>query len=313
MAKDLDDVIARQEWLNPVEENVQKAIHGAFDHVSPKVKNFLHGTWLGHPLHVVLTDVPIGSWTAAVLLDFAETVSGDEQLGRAADACIKIGLAGAVGAAVTGITDWQHVDPPGRRIGLVHALLNVTGLTLFAASLFARRNSRGKGKLLSTLGYAISAVAADFGGSMVYNQRIGVDHSAGESFPNEFTSVLSENDLREGQLTRAEWNGSKILLLRRGQRIFAIAETCSHLGGPLSEGTLEGNIVQCPWHGSRFSLEDGNVVAGPAVHRQPCLDARVNAGRIEVRKRSPQVLQTAEEPGVRESGATPLPRTGTLG
>jgi hypothetical protein len=122
MAKNLDDVVARQEWLNPVEENVQKAVHGAFNRIPPKVKNFLHGTWLGHPLHVVLTDVPVGSWTAAVLFDIAESVSGDEQLGRAADACITVGIVGAAGAAITGMADWQHVDPPGRRIGLVHAL-----------------------------------------------------------------------------------------------------------------------------------------------------------------------------------------------
>jgi uncharacterized membrane protein len=199
MAKNLDDVVARQEWLNPVEDKVQKAIHGAFHRVSPKVENFLHGTWLGHPLHVVLTDVPIGSWTAALLFDIAEAVSGDEQIGRAADWCIGIGLAGALGAAITGVTDWQHVDPPARRIGLVHAMLNVTGVALFAGSLLARRNSRRLGKLLSTLGYAVAAVAADFGGSLVYDQRIGVDHTATETFPDQFTSVVAEADLREGE------------------------------------------------------------------------------------------------------------------
>lgn len=308
MAKDLDDVVARQDWLNPVEEGVQKAIHVAFRRVSPKMQNFLHGTWLGHPLHVVLTDVPIGSWTAAVLFDLAEGVTGDEQLARAADACIKIGLAGAAGAAITGIADWQHVDPPGRRIGLVHALLNVTGVTLFASSLFARKSSRRRGKLLSTLGYAVAAVAADFGGSLVYNQRIGVDHNAAENFPDDFVSVMSEVELREGQLTRADWNGAKILLLRRGERIFAIAETCSHLGGPLSEGKLDGDTVQCPWHESRFSLQDGSVIDGPAVHRQPCLEARLSNGRVEVRKRSPQVLQTAEQ-----TQQSTTRRTGTLG
>lgn len=307
MAKNLDDVVARQEWLNPVEDTVQKAIQGAFRRIPPNTKNFLHGTWLGHPLHVVLTDVPIGSWTAAVLLDFAESVSGDEQLGRAADACIKIGLAGAAGAAVTGMADWQHVDPPGRRIGLVHALLNVTGVALFASSLLARRNSRRRGKLLSAIGYAVAAVAADFGGSLVYNQRIGVDHNAAQNFPGEFTSIMSDAELPEGRLTRAEINGGNILLLRRGDRIFAIAETCSHLGGPLSEGKLDDLSVECPWHGSRFSLETGEVVDGPAVHRQPCLDARVNNGRIEVRKRSPKVLQTVDRQEI------PVQRTGTAG
>ena len=310
MAKNLNDVVARQEWLQPVEENVQRNVRKAFHRIRPGVKNFLHGTWLGHPLHAVLTDVPIGSWTAAVVLDVAESATGNEDLGKAADACIAIGLVGAAGAAITGVTDWQHVDPPARRIGLVHALLNVTGVALFASSLFVRRRSRTGGKVLSTMGYTISAIAADFGGSLVYNERIGVDHNAHQNFPGEFTSVMQESELREGQLTRAEWNGSRILLLRRGERIFAIGETCSHLGGPLSEGELEGDSVQCPWHGSRFSLQDGSVLDGPAVHTLPRLETRVNNGRIEVRKVSPTALQTAPQQQRREASDQ---RTGTFG
>jgi len=280
--------IARQDWLAPVEESVQHGIQKAFRSAGPagqKIKNALHGTWLGHPFHVVLTDVPIGAWTAAMVFDGIDAVSGRNRFGAAADGALTIGIAGALAAAVTGLTDWQDTDPPARRIGLTHALLNVGGVALFTGSLVARRrNARGWGRTLSALGYAIAALSARLGGNMVYEQRVGVDHTAGQNFPADFVAVLAESELAEGSMRRAEFNGTPILLAKRDRRIFALAGTCSHLGGPLSEGELIGESVKCPWHGSRFALEDGRVLDGPAVHHQPCLEARVRNGQIEVRK-----------------------------
>jgi nitrite reductase/ring-hydroxylating ferredoxin subunit len=119
---------------------------------------------------------------------------------------------------------------------------------------------------------------------MVYEQRVGVDRTAGESFPDDFAAILAESELAESTPTRAMYEGVPILLVRRGQRIFALAETCSHFSGPLSEGKLVGDTIECPYHASRFSLDDGHVTTGPAVHRQPCLEVRVRSGQIEVRK-----------------------------
>jgi nitrite reductase/ring-hydroxylating ferredoxin subunit len=110
-----------------------------------------------------------------------------------------------------------------------------------------------------------------------------VDHTIGQQYPREFTAVLPDKDLAEGKMRRVEWNGNRILLARRDERIYAIAEVCSHLGGPLAEGDFEGCTVRCPWHGSRFSLEDGHVIDGPSTHTQPCLDVRVSNGQIEVK------------------------------
>jgi nitrite reductase/ring-hydroxylating ferredoxin subunit/uncharacterized membrane protein len=283
-------VIARQEWRTLAEEAVQHAIHKAFRSAGPtgqKVKNALHGTWLGHPLHAALTDVPIGAWTAAMVFDVIDVVSARREFGVAADGALALGVAGALGAAVAGLTDWQDTDPPARRIGLTHGLLNVGGVALFAGSLVARkRKSRALGRTLSALGYAVAALAARLGGNMVYEQRIGVDHTAGQSFPDNFVPVLAESDLPEGSLRRVEYRGTPILLAKRDHRIFALAETCSHLGGPLSEGGFIDGSVKCPWHGSRFALEDGRVLDGPAVHPQPCLEARVRNGQIEVGKRT---------------------------
>lgn len=283
--------ITRQEWLEPAEVRVQKLLHNAFasgGRGGQKVKNFLHGTWLGHPLHVILTDVPIGAWTAALVFDLLEVTSQRREFAGAADTSIAVGLVGAAGAAVTGLTDWQDIDPPARRVGLVHGLINVAGVALFATSLILRkRKARSSGRILAALGYAVATAAAYLGGNLVYEQGIGVDHANREKLPEKFVPVFSESELGDGELRRAEHDGVPILLVRRGKRIFALAETCSHLGGPLSEGKLRGNSVQCPWHGSRFALEDGRVLDGPAVHPQPCLEARVRNGKIELRRFKP--------------------------
>ena len=280
--------ISRQEWLQPVEEALQAAVHAVFESggsAGRKAKNFLHGTWLGHPLHVILTDVPVGAWSVALVCDLLDVIEPSKTFSAAADTSLSIGLIGAVGAAVTGFTDWQDIDPPARRVGLAHGLLNLGGASLMLTSLIMRkRGSRMLGRIFSTLGYAVATAAAYLGGTLVYSERIGVDHSQDYKLPEKFVSVLPESELPEGELTRAKHKGTPILLVRRGERIFAIAETCSHLGGPLSEGKLIRNTVQCPWHGSKFSLEDGRVLDGPAVNPQPCLEVRVHNGKIEVRK-----------------------------
>lgn len=271
-----------------LEEKLQKLVHSAFASGGPagqKVKNFLNGTWIGHPLHVILKDVPIGAWTVALAFDGLELVSGHDEFATAADTSVAIGIVGALGAALTGVTDWQDADAPARRTGMIHGMLNLSGTALFATSLIMRkRKSRTKARILSTLGYAVITAAARLGGNLVYEHRVGVDRTAGQSFPSDFTPVLADSDLTEGTPKRAGDAGSPILLVRRGKRIFAIAETCSHFSGPLSEGKLIDDSIQCPWHRSRFALEDGRVLDGPAVHPQPCFEVRVRNGQIEVRK-----------------------------
>lgn len=281
-------MIDEQEWMKPVEKGLQKLIHKGFHFRGGRqLKNFLHGTWIGHPLHVILTDVPIGAWTAAIVFDALDGMTTRPRYRSAADTAVGIGLVGALGAAATGLTDWQDIDPPARRIGLVHGLLNVASVALFGGSLLARhKGRRTSGKSLAVLGYAVSAVAARLGGNLVYGQKIGVDHTAEDKLPQEFTAVLPDADLREDKPFRTEHDGTPILLIRRGQQIYALAETCSHLGGPLSEGALDGDVIQCPWHGSRFSIRDGHVVDGPAVHPQPCLETRIRDGQIEIRRAS---------------------------
>lgn len=278
--------IARQEWLRPTEETLQKLLHQAFGVSGGQpIKNFLHGTWLGHPLHVILTDVPIGAWTAAIAFDALESMTGRRAYGAAAEAAVTAGLVGAVGAATTGLTDWQDIDPPARRIGLVHGLLNIVSVSLFTSSLIARkRRSRSMGRSLAALGYAVSTMAAYLGGNLVYEQKIGVDHTAPDKLPEKFVPVGVDSDIPPGKSVRVEHNGTPILLVRQGSQVYALAETCAHLGGPLSEGKLVGETISCPWHGSRYSIRDGHVIDGPSVHPQPCLETRVRNGQVEVRR-----------------------------
>jgi nitrite reductase/ring-hydroxylating ferredoxin subunit len=126
--------------------------------------------------------------------------------------------------------------------------------------------------------------AAHLGGEMIYKCRVGVDRTEGQAFPKEFAAILPETELKDDKPTRAVHDCVAILLVRRGERVFALAETCSHSSGPLAEGKLVGNSIVCPYHNSRFALEDGRVLDGPAVHPQPCLEVRVRDGQIEVRQ-----------------------------
>jgi nitrite reductase/ring-hydroxylating ferredoxin subunit/uncharacterized membrane protein len=273
----------------PGEERIQKlldkALYAGGSPAAQWIRNFLNGTWLGQPLHVVLKDLPIGAWTVAILFDVLDLTLDRREFELAADTAIAIGLVGAAGAAATGMTDWSDVDPPARRLGLIHGLLNLGGTALFATSLLLRgKQARRSGRIVAGLGYAVIAFAAHLGGKLVYEHRVGVDRTDGQVFPDKFVAVLPESELANDKPTRAMLQGVPILLIRRGNRLFAMAETCSHFSGPLSEGKLEGNSIVCPYHFSRFDLEDGHVLDGPAVHPQPCLDVRTQNGQIEVRQ-----------------------------
>jgi nitrite reductase/ring-hydroxylating ferredoxin subunit len=273
------EIIERQQWLRPLEDGLQTSLRACYEGMGESgrsLQDFLHGKWLGHPLHAVLTDVPVGAWTAAAVLDCVRN--------PAADSAIRIGLAGAAAAAAAGLTDWHVTDGKARRIGLVHGILNITAAGLYTASLFKRAaGDRAAGRALAFAGYALAAASAYLGGALVYTERIGVTHAPPVEGQEGFVPVLAEAELLENQLRRVEVNDTRMLLVRRAGRVHAIAEVCAHLGGPLAEGTLDGEIVECPWHGSRFSIVDGAVVNGPSVHPQPCYETRVRDGQIEVR------------------------------
>lgn len=295
------DVVTGPAWVGHAADSVGDAVkhaYGAAGDRGLKVKSALNGVWLGHPLHPALTDVPLGAWTAAVAFDAASVATDRGELAGCATAAIAVGLTGAVAAAVAGVTDWSDTDGQSRRVGFVHGALNLTATALFGTSLVMRRRDQcARGRVCALLGYVVALGAAYLGGDLVYGRQIGVNHAAGQEVPDDFTPVLAASELKEQQLKRVTVGTTAVLLVRRGDAVQAIAETCSHLGGPLSEGTLKDGAVVCPWHGSCFALADGHVVNGPATHPQPSFEARVRNGQIEIRmpQRGGRVAPAARE------------------
>lgn len=276
--------IERQQWLDPVAQTMRDAAGALFQgDVGRKIEDLLHGTWLGHPLHPVLTDIPIGAWTVAAVLDTAD-MAGCDAAGPAADMSILIGLSAALKTAASGLADWQYTSGTTSRVGVAHALCNITATTLYGLSYMARRKkARRAGRVLSMLGLAAVSAGGWLGGMLVFEKHVGVDHATRELPPGEWTAVMGEDRLEEDTPTRVDAGGVPVLLVKRGRWIYALANACAHMGGPLSEGTLKGDCVVCPWHGSTFRLSDGENVTGPSAFPQPTLEVRVRHGRIEVR------------------------------
>jgi nitrite reductase/ring-hydroxylating ferredoxin subunit len=255
--------------------------------ISPgALKDAISGTWLGHALHPMLTDVVIGSFTSATLLD----VFGDGD-GAASERLITIGMAAYAPTALTGANDWADAEPVDdgvRRAGLVHAALNSGALTLYAASLVARRRgARGRGVFLGLGGAAALAAAGYLGGHLTLAKGIGPDQTVFDTGPDEWTTAADASLLPEGRPTRVVVDETPVLLLREGERFYAIHDRCSHRGCSLSDGSVEGDEIVCACHGSRFDRRDGSVRRGPATAPQPAFQTRVSEGRVEVRRLAP--------------------------
>lgn len=284
----ISKVVESQTWLDKLANPIQSWLlqfFGQPGEPNRKLKDVLNGTWLGHALHPVLTDVPLGSWTATTLLDVAWLFNEDEGVARAADMTLVMGLMGAVGAAVTGTADWSDLDGTDRRVGILHGLLNVSLTALNVGSWISRlTGNRRTGIALSTTAYMTSLFTAYLGGELSFAKGIGVNHVAWEGGSDDYVAVMNEQDLVEGKLTRVDASGIPAVLYKQGRTIYAIGATCTHLGGPLDEGTFKDGVVQCPWHGSCFRMTDGGVVNGPAVYAEPTFALRVRNGKIELRR-----------------------------
>ncbi len=277
------DRLSRSATLSAIADRVQPVVAKLLASAGPTVGNILHGTILGHPLHPVITDVPVGAWTVTVALDAVELAGGPAIPG--ADAALVIGLGGAVGAIASGYADWSDTHEDPRNLGMAHALLNAAGFALFVAALALRINGRRPAGLIASLaGYGFIGAGAYLGGEMSYGELIGPRHTAEPLAPAEaFTPVLAATELHADRPVRADFGGIPILLSRTADGVAAISAVCTHRGAPLDRGTFADGCVTCPWHGSRFRLSDGSVVAGPASFPQPRFDARITGEQIEVR------------------------------
>jgi nitrite reductase/ring-hydroxylating ferredoxin subunit/uncharacterized membrane protein len=282
--------IEQQDWLQPGVDRTSELIKDAFDAAGEqgqRVKNALHGVWLGHPLHPAITDVPVGSWTVAAAMDLLE-IRGDSNYKSGADFAVLFGLLASLPAAVSGMTDWSDTHGKAQRVGAVHGILNVGAVVLYAGSLAARRaERRGIGKTLGFLGFGLVLVSAYLGGELSYSQKIGVNHAPDieEELPKDYKLALAESELVVGKPAKVTLDGVDVFLLKTPAAVYALADKCSHMGGPLAEGTIDGDSVVCPWHGSRFCLKDGHVEDGPATNNQPAFDVKIEGGNVLVKAR----------------------------
>ena len=148
MAKSAVARIAAQPALDEIANPLSQAVVAAYRNaggVGTALKNALHGVWLHHPLHPALTGIPIGAWATTVALDVKAASSRDRAYQRAADFALAVGLAGAVGSAVTGLTDWSETDGRAKRIGLLHGLLNVTATVAHGDGICAEAPAGARG------------------------------------------------------------------------------------------------------------------------------------------------------------------------
>ncbi|NTU82341.1 MAG: Rieske 2Fe-2S domain-containing protein [Chloroflexales bacterium] len=250
-----------------------------------RVGDVLHGTWLGHPLHALLVGLPLGTWSASALFDLVALVTRSGEATWAADALLTTGVVTAVPAALAGAMDYSAASQEATPEIALHGILNSAALGLFLASLAARRRGRrGTGVLLSYGALTIAAGSAWLGGDLTYRHRVGVNHAEVPDHADGWIAVLDAGDLAAGAARRVMVGGTAVMVYRSAEAVYALGAVCSHAGGPLDEGTVEGHCVKCPWHQSVFDMRDGHVVHGPATMPQARYEARASNGLIQVRR-----------------------------
>ena len=284
MHRQVGRVIEQQaSWAKPLGEGAQEVLKEVFGATRP-LKDILNGTWLGHPVHPVVTDVPVGAMTVAAVLD----VAGQD---TAADMAVLTGLASMAASAATGAADAVDTHGKPQVYATVHATLMVTSFAAYAGSMVLRLGPRGlrpAARLLSFAGYGALAAGGYVGGELAFRLGNQVDRHAFDSHSTKW-KALDVTEVPAGTLVRAK-TGTETLVLYRASDddpISALSAVCAHEGGPLDKGEIVDGCVQCPWHGSQFNLANGHVVHGPAVYDQPVFEVRATAdGGLEARRAS---------------------------
>jgi nitrite reductase/ring-hydroxylating ferredoxin subunit/uncharacterized membrane protein len=267
------------------------AVYGALGAPGRGLKNLLYGTKaLGHPLHPTITDLPMGAWTAGVVADYVGRVTHLVPP-QAGDIGLAVGIVAALGAVATGYTDFYNTYGQERRYGLTHAVVMTTSTLLMVVSLGVRWLAGEEGSWLpiglATVGLLLAFGGAYFGGHLTFALGTMVNHLAFVEGPKDYVEVGPAVDFGEGTMHLVDAGGMPALLARLDGRIYGIADVCSHAGGPLHEGKREGDVVTCPWHGSRFCLRNGRALSGPATFDQPALDVREQDGIVKVKLNRP--------------------------
>jgi nitrite reductase/ring-hydroxylating ferredoxin subunit len=239
-------------------------------------------------MHAVLTDAPIGILFLVIVFD----VLGDP---GAATVTLVVGVLAMIGAALVGFADYADTDGKPRERATLHATLMLLALVGYLISLVVRLGagtaSSAAGAWISVVSFLILSAGAYVGGDVVYVLGNMVSRHAFRGAGTKWISLepaeVEDGAIPEGRPIRAKLGSNQLVLVRQGDRILALHDTCAHAGGPLSEGKLVGDTVQCPWHGSRYRLTDGLVVAGPSVYDQPAYEVRArDDGGWEARRKA---------------------------
>src|SRR2546423_7619509 len=272
---------AQAGWARPLGDFNRRWLAAIYDHIGP-LKDLAHGRWLGHPLHAAVTDIPIGALTITVILDLLNERTG-------ADVALVVGVLFMVVAALTGAADYTDTDGTALMRATVHSILMVVALVLYLVSLVLRAGAptdRTAPVVLSIVAYLVLTAGAYVGGDVVYVLGNMVDRHAfgGRGAKWVALDLGGLKEIPQAKPIRAMAGANKILLVREGETIHAMHETCAHAGGPLSEGTIVDGCIECPWHGSRFLLANGRARRGPTVYDQPRYEVRTGAAGLEVRR-----------------------------
>ena len=251
------------------------------------LQDLLNGSWLGHSLHAVLVDVVIGGATAALLLDVLRVFFSVEGLETATTWVLGLAWLSALGAILSGLTDYKDTAPNSaeRDVAGLHGVVNIVATIAFAISLLQRLGGAHDGAFwILLIGYLVVSVGGYIGGHVVFKFGYMVNHNAFSrgKRAKDFTAAVAVAEVPDGTPTKIMFGTTAVMLVRRGDVVHALKETCSHAGGPLSEGELKGDTITCPWHFSTFRLADGSVVHGPASSRQVSYRARINGGQVEL-------------------------------
>ena len=281
------DRLSRDPRLDTIADAIQPIVQGAVEATggeSSLISDLLHGRFLGHALHPVVTDIPIGAWSVTAAFDVLAAF-GYHDLEPGADAALAIGIAGSLASALTGWAEWSDTAGEPRRLGAAHAVLNGSALLCYATSFALRRGKRRTaGVVTGLLGYALTGAAAYLGGELAFGHGLGMKHTAEAITPKAtFEPVCPANEVADGQTRPAFAGEIALILTRSGDSVSAISGICTHRGAPLRDGTIVDSCVKCPWHGSLFDLHDGTVVAGPATFDLQQFDARIEDENITVR------------------------------
>jgi nitrite reductase/ring-hydroxylating ferredoxin subunit len=287
MAQLLARLVAMNDaWARPFGEFNHRWASALFRAMVP-IRDLLNGRWLGHPLHSAATDIPIGMLLGVVVLDIIGQPT-------AADVLLVGTILFMLAAAVTGLADYSETQGTALTRATLHATLMVVALLILIVSLVLRAGAPGDrtGPIaLSIIGFLVVTAAAFVGGDVVYLLGNMVSRHAFRGAGTKWIrldtgSVADLAQLPESTPTKVRAGINDLVVIRTGDTIHAMNDVCAHAGGPLHEGTVVDGCIECPWHASRFRLEDGRAVRGPTVYDQPAYEVRTaEGGGFEVRRR----------------------------